>query len=640
MIELLNEQIKKNTKQVNEFLTDNNILKQGIYLKIDIDKRFNKNAFKEYLIIGKDYIKTKKFLCELDLEESFNLFDYVRRRDVFSNLLNNDANKAIDGGRKKILSTVYMTLSISNKFSPLNNTTNEKSKFTSINDMLEHLNLNMFTTYKQLGNIIEDTLNIASLNKKSNKENEDKVINKILEEVKSKERTQQINFCQQYLNENLEEILRFVSTKKLENEWKIKIFLYSSNKIINDDIFHYEKEYNFYLTRFLFNKGTGELLENRICALTSIGFNNNSKKPFIRPRGMNIQGVKLFNIEQALDNKKTFDLLHTISSNTKSNWISFENITSEEQFRCNIDKFTDFGCGEKGLHIKFKEGCIVDYDLNSECYTNKNCLGYEQIELKNYLIQKSINKENASEYTLYTIKDLLRKLVHCTKSNFNKYSDYNVENSKENMCGTQFEETFSAIFERYKIKIDEFLMQDVSNVNRYDIDNFLDRFMITCVKSFISFLGNKSVELYELKNMLNIRLNLLNRFQMREADFNMLNKINNLDLYNDEFNIDNDNEFYFLVGQVAYFLETRKKTEISAEVFKFYTEKRNNDTLKKYIISRFELYSYNINANCIKLHKVLSKLYEYNAKKNIQSNIINFYYGVSSTNIILKKNVE
>lgn len=639
MIDLLVEQINKNPDRVKNFLIDNTNLKTGIYLKVDIDTAFDATNFKDYIIIGPDYKKTKNFKSELDMEQRLSLFRYFRDRDYLSGLLDDDANKTIDGNTKKVLSTVFLTTSFANKFSPFNTASKEKSKFASVDGMLKLLNTKMFDNYINIGSKIEDTLQIKKL-----KAADESVLN-IIKKANNPTRIAKINLCREYLNANLGDILRFAESKNLGNV-KIKLFFSSKSNSIDDSVECYEDEYTFYLSKYLFNLKSTKIIDNDICGIISYGFNNNDTKPLLKPLGMRIDNVNMFNMSKALDIKIAFDLLNTISSNNSARWISFDNISDLEQFSCDIEKLTKFDFQQKALYFKlnYKEKYIEDYDLIPESYKEDSVLGNEKITIKNYLEpnlalqkKKATSTENKKHNNTFTIKTLLSIIVHCFTDSLNKYSDYAMCNTAGNLFSPSFEKTFSLLFERNKFEIHDFLTQKISRVNTFTVENVIDKFTLDCIVSFSKFLGKDIAWLYEIKKMLNIRLNLLNKFNIRREDFMLLEKFQDLDLKNDKITIANDSEYYFIVGQLAYYIEMQKKGDFTSDCFKFYTDKRTIDTLKRYLISRFESYSYSINARYKNFYKVLSNICEYVPKSNIQDNIINFYYGVSSENILLKK---
>ncbi len=79
------------------------------------------------------------------------------------------------------------------------------------------------------------------------------------------------------------------------------------------------------------------------------------------------------------------------------------------------------------------------------------------------------------------------------------------------------------------------------------------------------------------------------------------------------FIIDNDFQYYFFIGQLAYFIEYESKVDIEAclESVEKYEDKNSNKILKEYMINRFSIYFYEFNKNYDIFRKIFSAILIY-----------------------------
>lgn len=103
------------------------------------------------------------------------------------------------------------------------------------------------------------------------------------------------------------------------------------------------------------------------------------------------------------------------------------------------------------------------------------------------------------------------------------------------------------------------------------------------------------------------------------------------------FIIDNDFQYYFFIGQLAYFIEYESKVDIEAclESVEKYEDKNSNKILKEYTINRFSIYFYGFNKNYDIFRRIFSAILTYEPKKLIKEMLDWFYLGVYYQNIIL-----
>lgn len=635
MIDLLINELKKDKTEILKFIADNTKLKQGIYLKVNVDVPFDKTSFKNYFIIDKKDLDKSNYKCELVGVDRNNLIDYVTTRDILSGLLNDDANKTIDGNSKKVLSSTYQTLCVSNKF-----TTFPNDKFDTVNDFIEIINSRGFEALENIGAKIVDTLQLNKLN--VNMED----LHSLIAFSKSDFRVNQIKLIKKYIVENFGEIISFVESQKLSAASKTKIFFYSESELIEDNLDAYNREYNYYLNSYIFNKGTTVVLDNEIKGSIPYGFNNSDAKPLIKPRRVNFDYVKYHSISEALDTKLAYDFLKIVSDNRSAKMIGIDRVCDEQLFDCNLDDLVKLYKANKQIYFKlhFKDKYIEDYDLVSDRVSDKVINSAKKIKCIDYLNEtKEFSKRGNFEKTErseFYIKELLSFLVFSKTESLTKYDDYSsyglVSSDKgsvmlENKCGV--------VFEKYKYLIHDFLTSYTCKENL--VDTIMNKFTKECIDAYFNTMFASKYFYFNLSELLNVKLNLLNKF--REGNSltimlqNMKEKLLNLkDGELEQITINNDSEFYFLLGQVAYYLESQSKGDIDFGILKFYTEKRTYSNIKKYLLQRLEVFGYKISLNNKTFKALLEVVLNYEAKEDMNKNSESFYLGVCSDNIFYR----
>lgn len=635
MIDLLINEIKKDKAEILNFIADNTKLKQGIYLKVNIDKPFNRINFKDYFIIDKKDLDKSNYKCELAGLERNNLIDYVTTRDVLSGLLNDDANKTIDGNSKKVLSSTYQTLCVSNKF-----TTFPNDKFDSVEDFIKIINEKGFEALENIGSKIEDTLQLNKLNVNMTD------LNALIDFSKSDFRINQIKLIKKYIVENFGEIISFVESQNLSAASKTKLFFYSDTRTVEDDLEAYDREYNYYLNSYIFNKGTTVVLDGEIKGSIPYGFNNSEAKPFIKPRRTNFDYVKYHSIKDALDTKLAYDFLKIVSDNRSAKMIGIDRICDEELFDCNLDDLVKLYKSNKQMYFKlhFKDKYIEDYDLVSNRISDKIINSAKKIKCINYLNEsKDFSKRGNFEKTdrsEFYIKELLSFLVFSKTESLTKYDDYSSYGLTSSEKGSiMLENKCGVLFEKYKYLIHDFLISYNCKDNLVDI--IMDKFAKECIDAYFNTMFASDYFYFNLLELLNIKLNLLKKYReghsliimlenMKEKLFNL--KDNNLE----QITIKDDSEFYFLVGQVAYYLESQSKGDIDFGILKFYTEKRTHSNIKKYLLQRLEVFGYNVSLNNKSFKAILESVLKYEAKEDINKNSESFYLGVCCDNVFYR----
>ncbi|KOR55298.1 hypothetical protein FDA33_10110 [Clostridium botulinum] len=639
MIPTIVHEINKDKDRINQFIIDNIKIKEGIYLKIDIDNDFDINNFTDYLIVdstctfenakGNVYIGNKGELIE-----------YFKERDYRSWILNDDANKCLDIPTKKCLSTVYLTLGLSSNINPYSN--NDKKKFKSSKEAYTHLNKIVTSTYINMEKRIDNALKLSVMKRKFNFV--DKNLNEYIEKAKSPNRKEEILIIDNYIKNNLDSMFKFVELQHLKAESKIKIFFYSSSNKINDTIENYRIEEQLYLACSLINKKDVEYIDAQLKGSLSLGYNNNKDKPFAKPKFMNFEFVNYYTFEEAADIKIGFDFMKVISDKNRAKAFGLNNIESENQFTADVDELTNIYDKSLIMKLHFKDKFIEEYDLKASAKKDLTAIYLEKVNCINYLNpnfefkKKPQSKDHdIKPKSVFTIKDLVAFMMFTWASALNLYNDYhsygvNGSVDLENRC--------NILFSKYKYVINDILCE-----------KYLDEQSIICLKristeyigAYIDSMSKFKNFKYGLTDLFNYKLNILNKVEKKECEEIMLLNImreKELELLSKKpkFMIDSDEEFYYTLGQLAFYIESQSNGDIDFGVFKFYVNNKRINLLKSYLTQQMEKYGHKIKLGNIRFKKIYSEVIDYTPKDNIRTFREIFYMGVCADNMLFRSN--
>ena len=108
------------------------------------------------------------------------------------------------------------------------------------------------------------------------------------------------------------------------------------------------------------------------------------------------------------------------------------------------------------------------------------------------------------------------------------------------------------------------------------------------------------------------------------------------------FLIEDDYQYYFFIGQLAYFIERKSKLnmQMCCKTLELYEDKTSNKSLKEYIINRFSIYAYGFNKNYEIFNRIFSAILIYEPDVNIKDMLDVFYLGIYFDNLIFDSQEE
>jgi CRISPR-associated protein Csh1 len=598
---MLKDLIKIFEKSYKEYgdkiILDRYELKPGLYIKIENNRKFND----QNIMIIKKRDKKVKNIYENQEDEYINknmeLYRWFKHRDYYSNLL--DMNKPIDP-KKKIHSNNYLTVFIKKETFLESSTANLEERIKNYFDIL--------------GNFEE---------KYSNKKS--KVLLKGINSVIDKKK---LNKNKLFLIQNLKFITEEIKKKSKEFENYIKIFFDN-----NQEIEIYKNEYSRYVIPKIFNKNDfNEIVDNEIFGLSNSNMGTNSKKPFLELKSMKCKVPYRITVEEALLLKIFFD------------WLNFQSqfmllVPDDFKFNQELSNYIDLEMQPcHYLHLdKGKEVVINDYEFlpgfsRRIGFDLLNVLMVEEGENKTKYIEndRKINRINELEKE---VDDIFfnRKLM------YNYYSDPKVEigrlsNNLHNILIISRGAFHDYFWKGNSKNIKEIINQISLEIVKEQIRNV--KYASNRLEYYSKF--KKAVKAY------NLRVSLLNYFNLggkemagriKEMIAKMKNKIS-LDCYVD---CDTDDEFYFISGQLAYYiLSQSEKSNKNHDLAEPFLRARDGEKIKNELKYFYDRYKYAIPLNHRKFNNAFSMVLAYQCKSEEKSEEM-FLVGFLSKNVFYEK---
>ncbi len=490
----------------------------------------------DYFIVKKDgnfeHIKIEKDTTSSSVEK----YDYLSQRDYYSKLL--DMNKPIDG-KKQIHSNNYLSFFIKN------NVLGEKK------DTLDEV-------IKKYYEILKNPLLKYDKGEKK----------RIYEELEKELEKPDIGKIEKNYNW-IKENLYFLTEKTKESKNYLKIFF-------EEDLEEYKKENKRYVIPNIYNNTDYNVkIEDKTYGLPNNNLNLNTKKPYLenKTRKKNYTVPYLLDEENVFEQKKFFDYLQNLVN--------------------------------KGIrNVYITNGKIIP--LRNNEILEKNLSGYF-LRIRKDKSEAAIERfevipryENEISFSI--------EIIDCLNDNVETKLEYgNIINTKKQLIGLLNSylfkgKIFTIVYENIKdIKIIDSKIKYISNIYKDvfykliikgEIEEFLKVYKII----FLEFIKHAlSVQSYktEAYNLYNIMSSIEGgkKLEVHEKIREKLRK----SFENGKGIIENNDEYYFTIGQIIFYLlsrnkETEKKHDAINRILNFKDIKQLKEEIRKLFIK----YNYDI----------------------------------------------
>lgn len=590
-------QFKKETETHPEIVLDNYELKDGIYIRLDFNKNLKENidSFAEnHLIIQrkKDKDVTKK-----------DLLDWIKLRDYYSSVLNDDMNKAIDLPARKIHCTNGFTF-----FMKADIFLGEKKIMSSV-QLKEHIG----NFYKSLENVKDRFLKLYPLKAKLRQEKErelelrDQFFNEkypaLIEYLESDYRRELYQKVNNFWINNLEEFVSYLDTLKKESTFSnyVKVFFDIEEEA-------YRKEYQLYVLPKIFNVNDFNEIDNKkIIGLPASDISMNAKKPFLEFKSMKTVVPNRIPLDEALVLKDLYKWLEN-QGRERANWatfqVNYEGDFSHEPSRLPSQyhvRIEPNGSVQFFENVPFKASEKIDFFF-------ENILGVEEFTNGERFFRTSRNivmgELHGKISELFFAKRLGPTLLH------------DEPKVKENVFTATMQSLFyisrQAFYDFFYKGTSQALRPLIERVTRLSIEEQLSKTV-------------KGTYTQHIAEAFNLRLSLLKYFEIeggkevgdliRATIVESRGKINSKDVVM----CNSDEQFYFLAGQLAYYLLSQSETvNKTFGLFEPILQAKTGEQLKRKLDHLFSAYHHAISMHNLKFKNAFSMVMGYQVKGKIE----------------------
>lgn len=615
MIKDMLKPYKEVVSKDKDVILDNYTLKDGIYVLLNPNRPIeitNNN----HLIINR---KSK----ENEVAEIKNpeLYKLIKEMDYCSVILNDDTNKCIDLPAKKIHSTNWMTLFIKKDICP------EIAKEPINKEELVELVDGYFEKIKQSEEKFLEIYNnsLYKEHKLKGKEKDEflnKYFKELIEYIRKPERIEKIERNKQFIISNFDKIID--SIKKFSNEFTgyIKIF-------IEESLETYNLENEIYMIPRIFNVNDYNLfIDDEIYGLPANNITTNSKKPYLILKTMQCNAPFRLKTNDVRYSKNYFEWLNTQGK--------FKEIK--------LDYNHEFDGTE--LHKRNNSYYSIHLNKNSEIDEYDN-IPFDKPELKFTLfnVLGAMEKiENGNSSTQVMLKD--EQIVDYKKLQ-QKFSEYFFNNRMQgyfkdmepDVKTNEFTAQMKALFILGRDALYDFLNRGIDVSVKHIINKLTMDIIIEKLRNTV-----QGTNTWRLARAYNLRVSFLKYFELGGMDVadrikstmdNLRRKLKLKELVICE----NDDEFYFVAGQLAYYLFSQSESDKKTfGLFEPILNAKNPIQLKRRLSEVFAVYKHAISIDNISFKNAMAMVMGYETVSNIKdSNQDMLLAGILANNIFYEK---
>lgn len=575
----------------DKVVLDNYKLEDGVYILID------KNGdIKDTLEVNKN--------TQSDTE----LYDYFKDRDFYSQFVSSNKSIRTNVNEVEEIKKYYIT----------------DKKFTSNNYLTLFFKID----------IIEKEVQILSEKKRTSivpipvfkeivKEYYNSIRNfatagkeeaKILEKIKTPEVLEErIDECEKIYIDNLDKILQKVLEMKLKDGTRVRLFL-------ETDIEEYKKSSLKYIAVKIFKKNKYNVFKDEIYGMNSFNFGFNDEKPYL----------KLNTTTYKIPARLTYQQINKVRN--AYIWI-LKNMNITETNIMPVDYTFDAkldAANYKG------DAVILINSVNDNCtarITNYEYIPQYTENIKKFVCSNYLNDIDIGDLAV-EIKEI-KKLKEIISENC-----FSLESNDETYK-KKAKERYSDIFYNFFYKQNNMPLKQ--NINKIELElvkgailNEISKKEFLKYRKF--YKATKIMLIFlQLKEYLNLSENeggtiMSNIEEIKKEAYNIIN---------DEDKICNDDVFYFLVGQVAYYLIVKSKAEnLTQDTLNPILKASTFEKMKKELTFLYNRYNHQLYVKNKKFNKVFSELLSYNLESKIKDNEQMILIGLLAQNIMYTKNAE
>lgn len=511
---------------------------------------------------------------------SISYYEDICNYDYYSVLL--EMNKPIDP-KKKIMSNNYMTFF---------------TKKSSVKP--EVLTDEIIDTYYKI---------LADPEIKYEGKAKSKAIYKEVEKHLGKVNIEELNKCKSWIKENLFKL--DIDTEKKDY---LKIFF-------KYPIEAYVREGSRYFTPNIYNKNDFNIvINNKTFGMHNNNNGLNAKKPFFENKTRKNKIAYLIDDSEVLLQKKLFDYFSNLVNQSKYNvYINNEEISAYSEA-----KFPDYDFS--GIYLRMRkdknEVAIISCDYITD-YSNK----LKKEFIFENVLDSDISKDTEIKYGKYKCLSDIEKLINIIIFSKWLHNNYFTEPDKISMNDGYLK---SSLIIAREVLGNWFYKGDSSGVCAV-----LNKVTLNIIKGNISD-GN----IPKARTQFNFRWSIKKYFG---GDINMADVLNSIKSElrtkinaENTGKINNDNEYYFAVGQlVYYFISKNKGNKKPHSLANPFVNAKNNEVIKEKLRALYKKYNYDIDIKGRRFKNLYAMILSYEPEGKINQDII--IAGYLHDNLIYEK---
>lgn len=428
------------------------------------------------------------------------------------------------------------------------------------------------------------------------------------------------------MQNSFDRIFELFQTEKKPKDCWIKIFLDNSES-------EYERVSNFYINQKIFNSDANQVLNNDlIYGVNNYNYNMNSKKPFLELKSTTYKIASLINTEDINVLRRIYIWLYNNAVQLNSLKISpkfeFKGIENEEQKIENENIYDIKVANDNGNSRIDNYEYIPNYSTDIVKFEYKDLLNG-----KNEIIYSADN--------VYRLEWIINNLwiTHNmdSETNYirNSYYDYDTKIAKSKGLSNwkksflkDYSDVFKNLFQKEDKKI---FLQNLDKMGKDIVEN-------TLIEEFNQGKGYRK----KSSESMNLWLCLNQYFNKKEVKYMKINDVKERckGIFLNNGKIINDDEYYFLVGQVAYFLLSKSKAnKLTQDVTEPFIKANNIKTLNQEIKCLYEKYNYDVNLKDSRFNNIYSQILLCEPDLKVKDNKDIILAGMLSENLFyMKKN--
>ena len=442
--------------------------------------------------------------------------------------------------------------------------------------------------------------------------------------INEKYTEEEIKINKEKILKAFDEVYKNLEKEEMPKETWVKIFIKQNTE-------EYKRVSNIYIKTKLFNTNDNNIkIGEKTYGSNNYNYGLNSKKPYLELKSTPFKVGSFIDDTNIEIMNKMYIWLYNNSAGKDmlklpTDW-SFNGIPKEEQEIKDKNAFIIKVAGNNGNARIDDYRYISKYNTRIREFTCKNYLEKEQ--------KKTFETESIYGLRWYTNNIWIAENEESTRNYIkDAYTDYDQRISKSMLSNWKKE-----ILKQYK----EIFLELFEEENPENFINKLDQIAIEIIeKMYVENLSQKKKYINNPRKAFNLWIAYKEYFNKEGEDEGM--KINNLQSQCEEIieqkgKIETDEQYYFLAGQVAYYLLNQSKAEkLTQDVTEPFIKANTVKKLKEEIEFLYTKYNYNIYLNHPKFNNILSQILLQEPEEKIKDNKKIILAGILANNLFYSK---